>query len=45
MHSLERLITKYAEFIPSEDEKKLNGSEIEKILKEKKLRLIEEYTV
>ena len=45
MHSLERLITKYAEIIPSEDEKKLNGSEIEKILKEKKLRLIEEYTV
>ena len=35
-------IKDYSEIIPSEDEKKLNGNEIQKILKDRKIKLIEQ---
>ena len=40
--SWEPFIQSYAQIIPSEDEKKLKGQEIKKILKDKKIKFIEE---
>ena len=40
--SWEPFIQGYAQIIPSEDEKKLKGQEIKKILKDKKIKFIEE---
>jgi tRNA nucleotidyltransferase (CCA-adding enzyme) len=37
-----QFIKDYSEIIPSEDEKKLNGNEIQKILKDRKIKLIEQ---
>tara|TARA_Y200000002_G_scaffold16501_1_gene12920 strand:- start:614 stop:1828 length:1215 start_codon:yes stop_codon:yes gene_type:complete len=39
---IEQFIKDYSEIIPSEDEKKLNGNEIQKILKDRKIKLIEQ---
>ena len=39
---IEEFIKDYSEIIPSEDEKKLNGDEIQKILKDRKIKLIEQ---
>ena len=39
---LERFIIDYSKIVPSEDEKKLNGDEIQKILKNRKIKLIEQ---
>ena len=35
-------LKKYSEILPTEDEKKLDGSQIKEILKERKIRFIEE---
>ena len=37
-----QFIKDYSEIIPSEDEKKLNGNEIQKILNDRKIKLIEQ---
>jgi tRNA nucleotidyltransferase (CCA-adding enzyme) len=39
---LENFIKDYSEIVPSENEKKLNGNEIQKILKDRKIKLIKE---
>lgn len=36
----ENFIKDYSEIVPSEDEKKLNGNEIQKVLKDRKIKLI-----
>ena len=38
----EHFLKNYSEIVPSENEKKLNGSEIQKILKDRKIKLIEQ---
>ena len=39
---LDNFIKDYSEIVPSENEKKLNGNEIQKILKDRKIKLIKE---